>query len=685
MTAAVDAVRVRGWERRLAWSRLPSAGEVTAILRRNGQPGLLAYAVAQRDGHYGARSFVPVDRARIVEALTGRFAAAGKEAMDTAERALAGELSVLGSGPVDVRRGTQGAGHCVDWQLDPISGGRYPRIFSHRRWDAAAMGPEGADVKGPWELTRAQHLTSVGQAYWLTGDTRYAEYYAGWIDDFLRHNPRGVGVHWACTMDVALRVVGWLTALPFFQGAPSLTASWWRRFCRGLVAHGRFIVDNLEFGTLDGRIVTSNHYLANLLGLHWLALNFPGLDAGAVWRGLAERGLEHEVRYQLLDDGGDFESSVPYHRLVVEMLLSAWALSQHHRMPLSDGYRERLVAALAFVRVLRQANGRMPQVGDADDGRAHILSGYGSWWRESMDHLLIAGAHVLGCPELAQGVPDPAAVEALFWGDPGPGCVLPEVTDPCVLPDSGLAVLRRGPTYALITNGPVGTDGFGNHKHNDQLAIEWVVHTQPLVVDGGSYTYTQDPSARNHFRSTATHNTVMVGGQEQHTFDPRWLFRMFAEGESQLGNVRAGPRGVGVLGSHTAYKRLGVGHTRRVLLLADGAIVVDDFFECRDDHELRWHFLVHPDVSVIPEATLVRLEGPGGSGTLESDHLTFSVVDGWYSPRYGVRRPTSALICTRSDAPDRVTIVACPEGAGPWPPAEAARVADEMWSSEWPP
>ena len=40
-------------------------------------------------------------------------------------------------------------------------------------------------------------------------------------------------------------------------------------------------------------------------------------------------------------------------------------------------------------------------------------------------------------------------------------------------PDAGLTVMRRGGDYLLVTNGIVGTRGFGNHKHNDLLGFEY--------------------------------------------------------------------------------------------------------------------------------------------------------------------------------------------------------------------
>ena len=63
-------------------------------------------------------------------------------------------------------------------------------------------------------------------------------------------------------------------------------------------------------------------------------------------------------------------------------------------------------------------------------------------------------------------------------------------------------------------------DGFGNHKHNDLLGFEYHVAGVPVIVDPGSYVYTSDPDARNLFRSTRSHNTLSVDGQEQNEFKP---------------------------------------------------------------------------------------------------------------------------------------------------------------------
>ena len=76
--------------------------------------------------------------------------------------------------------------------------------------------------------------------------------------------------------------------------------------------------------------------------------------------------------------------------------------------------------------------------------------------------------------------------------------------------------------YLLITNGIVGTNGFGNHKHNDQLSLRVSRSAgTPLIVDPGSFVYTSDPDARNRFRGTAYHNTLQIDGVEQNEIQAR--------------------------------------------------------------------------------------------------------------------------------------------------------------------
>lgn len=652
-----DLWRERQWERdRLAFTPTIPDSELTALLRRMAGCTFSEYCEDQRQ-RTTPRGFIPADRQQLVATLRAEHPAEAAATIAMADRAVAGQFDVLGSGVVDLRRGWRTPAR-LDWNRDPITQRSYPAGISH--WRAQVPGTlaaVGGDIKGPWEIGRCQHLPTIGLAYWLTADERYARSFAITIEDFIAHNPAGFGVQWGCAMDVALRMVSWIAALDYFAGAAALTSRWWATFLRSLVEHGRFVAANLEFGTIDGRIATSNHYLADVFGLYWLATTFPELDSNVAWRGLSEQALEREARVQVNDDGSSFESSVPYHRLVTEMLLSAYALSVKYQRPLSPEFSERLTGALRFIRVLRQPPGRMPQIGDADNGRAHILSGYGRWEQESMDHLLAAGGRVFGWPALAEGLAPEGAVEARFWEVSAPATPLPDLgTTTALFRDFGLGIIKHERTTALMTNGPVGTHGFGNHKHCDQLAIEVVLNGQPVIVDGGSYVYTSDPAARNHFRSTATHNTVGIDGVEQHEFRPEWLFRMFQTGTATL-DAGGDDKSRWVAGRHTAYARLQppVEHRRRIEVDARGAVAIRDELIHADTHTCRWHFLLHPQVTATLVGVEVRLTWPGGDATLTVPApLVATLAEGWYSPSYGTRVATSAIVCTARGVADRM-------------------------------
>jgi hypothetical protein len=50
------------------------------------------------------------------------------------------------------------------------------------------------DKKIVWELNRHQYFCTLGQAYWLTGDERYAQVFMSHVADWIKSNPPKVGI-----------------------------------------------------------------------------------------------------------------------------------------------------------------------------------------------------------------------------------------------------------------------------------------------------------------------------------------------------------------------------------------------------------------------------------------------------------------------------------------------------------
>ena len=249
--------------------------------------------------------------------------------------------------------------------MDFKTGHRWELVPSHRI-DTAGLGLP-SDIKVPWELSRCQHLVTLGRAWLTFQDPRYPLEFQSQIRSWIRANPVGRGVNWACTMDVALRAVSWIWALELLRDAP-LEEEFWNEVLLSLYRHGLWIPENLEIGAVNG-----NHYASDALGLLACGVLFRRTSEGESWRRKGLSILEQEIQLQADGQGVDIEASVPYHRLVLEIFLVGSRLAFASGQPVSAAYREKLERMFEFVDAYITPGGLSPQFGDADDGRALIL------------------------------------------------------------------------------------------------------------------------------------------------------------------------------------------------------------------------------------------------------------------------------------------------------------------------
>jgi len=581
------------------------------------------------------------------ETMRGRWPERVARLLADADRVIAHEFDLLGSGRrviADPSRPIDPSGYRpIDWAVDPILGLRFPEGFPHKQWNPS-MRPGLADIKWPWEIGRCQHWVTLGQAYRLSGDERYAAEILREHGDFMQANPVGLGVQYVCTMDVAIRAFNWALAFELIRSSASFDASAMTLAYRSLFDVGVFIEGNLE----NKYEVTSNHFLSNVVGLYGVGLVFRDLPAGQRWLRQGREWLEQEMKVQVLEDGADYESSVPYHRLVAELFLGGARVAELEGEPLSPSYLTRLRQMVDFHLTIVRPDGLMPQVGDADDGRLHIFTDYGTLKPQDGRHLAGPAAVMFGEPSWLAAAGEDALWEAAWWGFEAEAVSPSTTTVARLFPQAGLAVSRASGTYLLVTNGRVGTNGFGNHKHNDLLSFEFHADATPLIIDPGSYVYTSNPDARNRFRTTGYHNTLQIDGVEQNDVRLDYLFRMFETSTVEHLSFEDTPAQTTYRGRHTGYERLPepVTHEREFQLLKNPAnLIITDRLTGRGSHALAWHFHLAPGVDVADVgAGRFVITTPGCSWELRAPSQAKAVVsDAWYSPSYGVRVPCQAI------------------------------------------
>lgn len=625
------------------WSRLrPRLLTDRALLRALGAPSLAALWERQA----AAPFFVtPAHRQEWSRSFLDRFPGAKTEILEAAEAVLAHEMDLLGSGRVAL-------GERLPWHTDWKVGRRWPVVFCHDLDYNELDLP--SDVKVPWELSRCQHFTTLGQAYWLTGDERFAREFVSQVTDWVRENPWGHGVNWACTMDVALRAVSWIWGFYFFAGSPACEAPAFRSlFLRALHLHGEFIAANLELSDVNG-----NHYLVDAVGLVVLGCFFGGSRRGAGWRERGARMVVEEITAQVAEDGVDFEQATAYHRLVLEGFLTVYLLLHLHGRAVPGPAWERLRRMLDFVLAYTKPDGRAPLIGDADDGRIQKL---GPEPVNDHRYLLSTGAALFAEPTFKQGAG--RFWEASFWllGPEGADAWerLPAPAAPpasAAFPAGGFWVMRGPAAHLIVDCGDVGLRGRGGHGHSDILSFELYLNGMNVVTDCGAYLYSASREWRNRFRSTAYHNTVEVDGQEVNRLvHPDDLWRLHPDAAPTEVTWRSGADADYFRGGHRGYARLPspLVHVREIVFhKAAPRVAIRDSFERAGEgsgiHRLTWRFHLDPAVRAALAPAGVRIDG--GDRTvwllpvLLPPGAALRLEEGWVSPSYGVRTRTSVVV-----------------------------------------
>ena len=564
----------------------------------------------------------------------------------------------------------------IDWQRDFRSGYRWSEMTQSRDIVFADIpGGTGADIKLPWELARMQHLTWLAWAYTLAANgeprfespARYAAEIENQIIDFAATNPPRFGVNWVCTMDVAIRAANWVIACDLLLAAghePS--ENFTRLLTQSLHEHASHIVSHLEWRTGEAR---GNHYLADVVGLLAIAAYLPADEQADDWLRFAAAEFMREVSSQFQSDGSHFEASTSYHRLAAEMMVCGAALiaamkRQTRRLEKLDGFarayhggepaplapigdaaklNDKLRAAARFTLAATGPDGLVTQIGDNDSGRFLKL------WPvdDSRDHRhLLAAIHGIApsadlLPFIANAAPETTFVQGLATGSftpavniAAPGGPRPRLES---FPDFGLFVHRRGPLELTLRCGPIGRDGTAGHAHNDQLSLEFSLHGKRFALDPGTFVYTAATTRRNHFRSTAMHNTLSLTGHEQ----SQWLdgtHGLFLLNKRASAGVQRATENdfLGVVNSPTYT------HSRAVTLHDDRFEVVD---RCETAGQKAVSLHLAPGVIAAPDKTSKRitLQLGGVEALLECDSAAWAIHPTQMSPGYGELIPS--LVC----------------------------------------
>ncbi len=563
-----------------------------------------------------------------------------------ADRVLAGHWDVLGHPREDLSTGP-------DWFLDPKTGRRAPQDryafgFDHR--DPAVVGSN----KHVWELSRHHHVTLLAAAAWLTGEARYATGAAAQLRSWWQQNPFLSGIHWTSGIEVGLRLVSWVWTrrlLDDWAGVADL-------FDANPAFHDQLYAHQLYLSALPSRgSSANNHIIAEAAGLFAASSALPFFPESDRWRRRAAAVLAREIERQTFGSGLNRELATGYHLFVLELALNAALEGEAAGHPLGTAVWDAIIRMMDTLAAVVDTRLKPPRQGDGDDGTALVVDHPA---RQPGRSLLATGRSLFGAADWWPAVPDRDVRTSLWAALGSPGADPPPRNRlPPDFADSGVILLRDRPgggdeIWCRCDGGPHGYLATAAHAHADALSIEVRYGGVEILTDPGTYCYSDEPEWRQYFRSTIGHNTLELAGVDQSVSAGPFLWtkpastRLLGSGDGDVAHWAA---------RHDGYQRLRppAAVVRRVQLdHGDRMIRIEDEIECSGSHPARLAFHLGPTVQCELEEAEARLSWGGGRAVItlppdlgwERYRGGLDPLLGWYSPRFGVKLPTTSLVGT---------------------------------------
>lgn len=397
-------------------------------------------------------------------------------------------------------------GENICWDKDYISGYQWEKNL---HWKYAPFRtPIGTDIKNAWEIARLHQGISLGKAFLLTGDEKYAGKFISLFNDFRTNNPFCGGVNWMDSAEVAVRLINVVYALSFFIDSPLINELFINDFRDFTLFHSVFIENNLVYSKHRG-----SNYLLNLLGLAVAGVLFNDHHYGKKNSIFAFHNFEQEIRSQVYEDGVCFEQSIPYHLLNLETFYLGKIILERAGNNFSEGYNQLLQNMFSAQFNYLREDKSVPQLGDSISSRILPFNLIDN----ELDYssTLAVGASLFNDGNYKSFFPQGTA-ELLFLFGPGfvqnySGIPLEHIQKRSVgFVNGGHYFLRAKDIDVFVQTGEVSNHGVRTPAHSDIFSFDLFYKGKQFIVDSGTYSIFADPDLYKRLRSVRCHNSVDI-------------------------------------------------------------------------------------------------------------------------------------------------------------------------------
>lgn len=493
------------------------------------------------------------------------------------------------------------------------------------------------DIRTNWELNRHYQFAMLAKSYYQSGDEAFLQEFKTLFEDWNQHNLFLHGAEWTSAMELAIRVNSWVYSWCFLEKA---FAKWnhpkeeslLNALSQGILNMTDYIVRHRAHGSSANNHLVLELYAVGLVGIFF---DF------STWKELSVENLTRELPRQNASDGVNREMSTHYQAFVMEAYgLLAWQLG---KMP--TGWEKPLEQMSRFLCDCCGSEGETIVFGDDDSGKILDLScrkkNYYQYVLQLMGLLLPQRYTDAPLGEtlcwLASAQEQEAYYKKMMYHSPLVS----------VRAEGGYSILRSRNQEILIAmdHAPLGFGSIAAHGHADALSIQVFWKGKSVLTDPGTWNYHLSVKLRDDFRSTAWHNTVCVGGENQSELLGPFLWGKRAD--THLLDWKEQDGWVTVK-AQTKYGT--IVHTRLLRFDQERTLWVEDVLTGVGGAEAKQNFSLTPDAAVRIEETHCTVSCASGTLTLTAEQGGWKTAEYTYSPEYNHQQQAVQLCCVQQGA-----------------------------------
>lgn len=458
-----------------------------------------------------------------------------------------------------------------NWHCSVLLTDRY--VDKSLPWTQALESvPSDIDVKEIWELSRFYWVPHLARDV-LNGDATAGATLNAWLRDWEVQNPPYLGINWSCGQEAAIRILHCAQAAIILDEVSCAQAA----LVRFIANSAARIEPTLHYALGQA----NNHGSAEAAGLFVAGTWLEALNAdprATHWKELGRHWLENRAKTLIFEDGSSNQYSTNYHRVVLNTYCFAEVWRRRFNEPsFSAELRLRLRKSNRWLyQMTDKATGVAPDFG-ANDGSL-LLSGGSEDYRDFRPSVQLGAALFDGSRAYDDNQFDELLL--LYGIETKRKEILEQSSE--IFENGGYILLRNKAASAIMRYPKYEF----RPSHSDSLHLDFHVNGEPILFDGGTYSYSNYDSIE--LSGVSSHNTVEFDGHDQMTKISRflygdWLKPAMVRGPEYIGDAQR---------SYAGYKdSYGCKHVREICLRDDFLTVKDKISGFKSTAILRFRFV----------------------------------------------------------------------------------------------